>query len=258
MDLGLTDSVAIVTGASRGIGKGIAHALAREGCSLAICARGADDLNATADELREEGVDVLSVAMDVTDAEETKRLVAETMERFGAVHHYVGNVGGNRRGSFDELSDGDWQDIIDLNLMSHVRVARASVPHMRDAGGGSITFISSIFGRELGGAGLSLYNTTKSALISLGKVMAQELTPDGIRVNTVAPGSIRFEGGSWDRRVKEKPDEMKAFIAENLPIGRFGRVEEVADTVTFLASDRASLITGACINVDGGQSHSLI
>ena len=258
MDLGLTDSVAIVTGASRGIGKGIAHALAREGCSLAICARGAEDLKATAGELREEGADVLSIAMDVTDPEETTRLVEETVERFGAVHHYVGNVGGNRRGTFDELSDRDWQDIIDLNLMSHVRVARASVPHMREAGGGSITFISSIFGRELGGAGLSLYNTTKSALISLGKVMAQELTPDGIRVNTVAPGSIRFEGGSWDRRVKEKPDEMKQFIADNLPIGRFGRVEEVADTVAFLASDRASLITGACINVDGGQSHSLI
>lgn len=258
MDLGLTDSVAIVTGASRGIGKGIAHALAHEGCSIAICARGAEDLKATAKELREEGADVLSIAMDVTDPKETTRLVEETVEQFGAVHHYVGNVGGNRRGSFDELSDRDWQDIIDLNLMSHVRVARASVPHMREAGGGSITFISSIFGRELGGAGLSLYNTTKSALISLGKVMAQELTPDGIRVNTVAPGSIRFEGGSWDRRVKEKPDEMKQFIAENLPIGRFGRVEEIADTVAFLASDRASLITGACINVDGGQSHSLI
>jgi len=259
MDLGLTDSVAIVTGASRGIGKGIAHALAREGCSLAICARGAEDLTATADEIRDEtGADVLAIAMDVTDPEETSRLVEKTVDRFGAVHHYVGNVGGNRRGTFAELSDDDWRDLIDLNLMSHVRVARASVPHMREAGNGSITFISSIFGRELGGAGLSLYNTTKSALISLGKVMAQELTPDGIRVNTVAPGSIRFEGGSWDRRVKEQPDKMKEFIAENLPIGRFGRVEEVADTVAFLASERASLITGACINVDGGQSHSLI
>lgn len=259
MDLGLTDNVAIITGASRGIGKGIAHAMAREGCSIAICARGAEDLEAAAEEIREDtGAEVLSVAMDVTDPDETKALVEETVERFGAVHHYIGNVGGNRRGTFDELSDDDWRDLIDLNLMSHVRVGRAAVPHMREAGGGSITFISSIFGRELGGAGLSLYNTTKSALISLGKVMAQELTPDGIRVNTVAPGSIRFEGGSWDRRVKEQPEKMKAFIAENLPVGRFGRVEEIADTVAFLSSDRASLITGACINVDGGQSHSLI
>jgi len=258
MDLGLTDTVAIVTGASRGIGLGIAHSLAQEGCDLAICARGAEDLEAAAEELREAGADVLALSMDVTQPEEADRLVRETVDTFSAVHHYVGNVGGNRRGSFDELADKDWDDIIQLNLMSHVRVARAAVPHMREAGHGSITFISSIFGRELGGAGLSLYNTTKSALISLGKVMAQELTPDGIRVNTVAPGSIRFEGGSWDRRVKEQPEKMEAFIEENLPIGRFGRIEEIGDTVAFLCSERASLITGTCINVDGGQSHSLI
>lgn len=258
MDLGLKDNVAIVTGASRGIGKGIALSLAREGCHVAICARGAEDLEAAADEIREHDVEVLALPMDVTEPAEAKRLVKETVDQLGGVNLYVGNVGGNRRGSFAELSDEDWRHIIDLNLMSHVRVSRAAVPHMKEAGGGSIVYISSIFGRELGGAGLSLYNTTKSALISLSKVMAQELTPEGIRVNTVAPVSIRFEGGSWDRRVKERPDEMEQFIEENLPIGRFGRVEEVGDTVAFLCSERASLITGACINVDGGQSHSLI
>jgi 3-oxoacyl-[acyl-carrier protein] reductase len=258
MDLGLTDRVAIVTGASQGIGKGIAEALAREGCDVAICARTASDLEDAADDIREHGREVLAVPMDVTDEGEPERLVAETYERFGRVDVYAGNVGGNRRGNFEELSDEDWRDIIDLNLMSHVRTSRAAIPHMKEVGGGAICYISSIFGRELGGAGLSLYNTTKSALISMSKVMAQELTPEGIRVNTVAPGSIRFEGGSWDRRVKERPEEMKEFIAENLPVGRFGRVEEVADTVAFLCSDRASLVTGACINVDGGQSHSLI
>jgi 3-oxoacyl-[acyl-carrier protein] reductase len=109
----------------------------------------------------------------------------------------------------------------------------------------------------LGGAGLSLYNTTKSALISLSKVMAQDLAPE-IRVNSIAPGSIRFPGGSWDQRVEENPEAMEEFVDENIAIGRFGRAEEVADAVTFLCSERASLITGACINVDGGQSHSLI
>ena len=258
MDLGLTDKVVIVTGASQGIGKGIAEAFAREGCNVAICARTADTLEAAADDIRELGAEVLAVPMDVTDEGEPERLVAETAERFGRIDVYAGNVGGNRRGTFEELSDEDWRDIIDLNLMSHVRTSRAAIPHMKEVGGGAICYVSSIFGRELGGAGLSLYNTTKSALISMSKVMAQELTPEGIRVNTVAPGSIRFEGGSWDRRVKERPDEMKAFIDENLPIGRFGRVEEVADTVAFLCSERGSLLTGACINVDGGQSHSLI
>ncbi len=258
MDLGLTDHVAIVTGASRGIGRAIALRLADEGCHLAICARGEDDLNETAQEIEERGVECLALALDMTDKDAPARLVDETAERFGRINVLVGNVGGNRRGQFDELSDEDWDAIIDLNFKSHIRTSRAAIPHMRDAGGGSICYITSIFGRELGGAGLSTYNSTKSALISLSKVMAQELTPEGIRVNSVAPGSIRFPGGSWDRRVKEQPEKMKEFIAENLPIGRFGRAGEVADTVAFLVSERASLITGACLNVDGGQSHSLI
>jgi len=257
MDLGLHGRSATITGASRGIGKYIALALAREGCDVSICARTESALEEAAEEIRAEGAEVLALPMDVTEAGEPERLVEETYNRFGRVDIYVGNVGGNRRGDFEELSDEDWEDLINLNFMSHVRVSRAAVPHMREVDGASICYISSIFGRELGGAGLSLYNTTKSALISVSKVMAQELAPE-IRVNSVAPGSIRFPGGSWDQRVKEKPEEMKQFVEENIAIERFGRATEVADAVTFLCSERASLITGACINVDGGQSHSLI
>jgi 3-oxoacyl-[acyl-carrier protein] reductase len=257
MDLGLQDRVAIITGASRGIGKYIAQALAREGAHVAICARTASDLEDAADEIREEGSEVLALPMDVTEEGEPERLVEATAERFGRIDTYVGNVGSNRKGSFETLSDEDWAELINLNFMSHVRVSRAAVPHMRAVEGASICFISSIFGRELGGAGLSLYNTTKSSLISVAKVMAQDLAPE-IRVNTVAPGSIRFPGGSWDQRVKDDPEAMEAFVDENIAIGRFGRAEEVADAVTFLCSERASLITGTCINVDGGQSHSLI
>ena len=257
MDLGLDGRTAIVTGASRGIGKYIAQALAREGCDVAICARTESDLEAAADDIGTEGRDVLVLPMDVTEAGEPERLVEATAERFGRIDIYVGNVGGNRRGDFEELSDEDWENLINLNFMSHVRVSRAALPHMREVDGASICYISSIFGRELGGAGLSLYNTTKSALISVSKVMAQELAPE-IRVNSVAPGSIRFPGGSWDRRVKENPEEMKQFVEENIAIERFGQAEEVADAVTFLCSERASLITGACLNVDGGQSRSLI
>jgi 3-oxoacyl-[acyl-carrier protein] reductase len=257
MDLGLQDRVAIVTGASQGIGKYIAQALAREGCDIAICARTASDLEEAKAEIEEEGAEVLALPMDVTEEGEPERLVAETADKFGRIDTYVGNVGSNRKGSFETLSDEDWEDLINLNLMSHVRVSRAAIPHMREVEGASICYISSIFGRELGGAGLSLYNTTKSSLISLSKVMAQDLAPE-IRVNSIAPGSIRFPGGSWDQRVKENPEAMEEFVDENIAIGRFGRAEEVADAVTFLCSERASLITGACINVDGGQSHSLI
>lgn len=257
MDLGLHGRSAIVTGASRGIGKYIALELAREGCDVTICARTETDLEAAADEIAAEGADVVALPMDITDGGAAERLVDATADRFGRIDVYVGNVGGNRRGDFEELSDEDWEDLIDLNFMSHVRVSRAAIPHMRKVDGASICYISSIFGRELGGAGLSLYNTTKSALISVSKVMAQELAPD-IRVNSVAPGSIRFPGGSWDQRVKEQPKKMEEFVEENIAIGRFGRAEEVADTVTFLCSERASLITGTCLNVDGGQSRSLI
>ena len=173
MDLGLDGRTAIVTGASRGIGKYIAQALAREGCDVAICARTESDLEAAADDIGTEGRDVLVLPMDVTEAGEPERLVETTAERFGRIDIYVGNVGGNRRGDFEELSDEDWEDLINLNFMSHVRVSRAALPHMREVDGASICYISSIFGRELGGAGLSLYNTTKSALISVSKVMAQ-------------------------------------------------------------------------------------
>ena len=257
MDLGLQDRVAIVTGASQGIGKYIAQALAREGCDIAICARTASDLEEAKAEIEEEGAEVLALPMDVTEEGEPERLVAETADKFGRIDTYVGNVGSNRKGSFETLSDEDWEDLINLNLMSHVRVSRAAIPHMREVEGASICYISSIFGRELGGAGLSLYNTTKSSLISLSKVMAQDLAPE-IRVNSIAPGSIRFPGGRWDQRVKDNPEAREEFVDETLAIGRFGRAEEVADAVTFLCSERASLITGACINVDGGQSHSLI
>lgn len=258
MDLELSGKTAVVTGASRGIGKAIALGLAEEGVNLVICARGEEDLAATGRELEERGVGVEALLLDVTEPSAGERLVDAAVERFDRLDVVVNNVGGNRRGAFDELADDDWLDLLELNFLSSVRTARAAVPLMKRQESGVILFVSSIFGREAGGTGLSAYNTTKSALISVAKIMALELAPHGVRVNSIAPGSIRHPGGSWDRRVEEDPEGMRRFVADNLPIGRFGSAEEVADVVTFLVSERASLVVGACVNVDGGQSHSLI
>ncbi|MCY3630536.1 MAG: SDR family oxidoreductase [Rhodothermaceae bacterium] len=259
MDLGLKGKVAVVTGASRGLGKAIAMQLAAEGCRLVICARGEDVLSSAREEIIQlYDVPVLAKATDLTVPGQPQELIEAAVSEYGTVQLLVNNAGGNRRGKFADLSDQDWEDILTLNLKMHLRASRAAIPHMRNSGGGAILFVGSIFGREAGGSGLSIYNTTKSALMSAAKIMALELASDGIRVNTLAPGSIRFPGGSWDKRVKSDPEGMKTFIAENLPIGRFGTAEEIADVAAFLLSDRASLITGACLNVDGGQSRSLI
>ncbi len=258
MDLGLKGKVAVVTGASRGIGKGIALGLADEGCRLVICARGKETLESTAEELRKYGVEVLALPIDITNKDEVTILRDKTLSAFGTIDILINNVGSNKRGRFEDTLDKDWRMIVDINLLSHGEVSRLFLPAMKKQKSGSIIFISSIFGRESGGATLSIYNATKSALISMAKVMAVELAGEGIRVNSVAPGSIRFPGGSWDKRCIDDPEGMARLIERELPIGRFGTVEEVANVVCFLASEKAGLVSGACLNVDGGQSRSLI
>jgi len=258
MDLELRGSVALVTGGSRGIGLGIAQALAAEGCQLVLAARGEEGLRAAQEQLSRFGGEVMTHACDLTVPDAPQALAQAALARFGRVDILVNNVGGNRRKPFLETTEEDWALLLNWNLLAHVRLTRALLPAMRQAGKGVVIFIASIFGREAGGKKLSLYNTTKSALISLAKILSLEEAPHGIRVLSVAPGSVRFPGGSWDRRAQEDPQGIAQFVAQNLPYGRFGTVEEVANVVAFLASPKASLINGACIPVDGGQSRSLI
>ena len=256
MDLGLKNKVAVVTGSSRGIGRSIALGLADEGCRLVICARGEEALQETAQDVRGKGVDVVAVTADVVNNKGAERVVDHALRSFKRIDVLVNNVGGSNWKSFVEHTDEDWKALIDMNLFAAIRMTRLAVPVMEKQGSGSIIMISSIWGRELGGP--SSYNTTKAATIGLSKNLAKELAPKGIRVNTVAPGSVLFPGGGWDRRQKEDPKGMAAFVKQAMPLGRFGRPEEIANMVVFLASDRASLVTGTCINVDGCQSFSLI
>lgn len=254
MDFGLRGKVALVTGGSRGIGRAIAQALAAEGCMLSICARGEETLERTAQELRGSGVEVLATPADMTRLADIQRVVEQTAARFGTVHVLVNNVGGSRGGPAP--SDEDWQAALDVNLFAAIRTTRLVLPLMQRQAFGRIINISSIFGRESGGN--PTYNAAKASIISFSKTLALQVASQGITVNSLCPGSILFPGGSWGRRVEQDPEGMALFVKQNLPIGRFGRPEEIGAVAAFLASEQASLLTGAAINVDGGQSRSLI
>ncbi len=255
MDLGLRDKVALITGSSKGLGLASARALVAEGCRVAICARGAEALRAAAQDLERVAgrpAAVHAIEADVSTEAGAEAVVKGAVQTFGRLDIVVNNVGKAGGGDIVSATDAEWRDAFDQTLFPASRVSRAAEPHLRRAGGGVILMIASIWGRESGGR--MTYNAVKAAEISLGKAMAQQLARDNIRVNSVAPGSISFEGGSWWKRQQEDPQGIAEFIRREIPFGRFGKAEEVGDVVAFLASPRASWISGACITVDGCQS----
>jgi 3-oxoacyl-[acyl-carrier protein] reductase len=227
---------------------------------VCLCARGAEALEKAIAGIT--GADpgtrprVVAVAADVSKEEGARKVVDAALDAFGAIDILVNNVGTAKGSDLVKTSDAEWQEGFDQTLLPAIRMSRLVVPHMRSRAGGSIVMIASIWGRESGGR--MVYNAVKAAEISLAKAMAQQLARDGIRVNSVAPGSILFPGGSWDKRRQADPAGIEEFVRRELPFSRFGRAEEVGDVVAFLVSPRASWISGSCVTVDGCQSRSLI
>jgi 3-oxoacyl-[acyl-carrier protein] reductase len=257
MDLRLRDKVAVVTGSSRGLGLASARALAAEGCLVCLCGRSRATLDLAQTDVARSAVAadrVAAIAADVSTADGVKAVIDGTVAAFGGIDILVNNVGLARGATITETSDAEWQEAFDQTLFPAIRASRLAVPHMMQRGGGSIIIIASVFGREAGGR--MTYNAVKAAEISLAKSLAQQLASSNIRVNSVSPGSILFEGGSWWKRQQENPEAIAEFVKRELPFGRFGRPEEIGDVVAFLASPRASWISGTSIVVDGCQSRA--
>ncbi|MHB1134348.1 MAG: SDR family oxidoreductase [Chloroflexota bacterium] len=263
MDLGLRDKVAIVTAASQGMGKAVALGLAREGAKVAICSRRQEAISAAGEEIeRATGSEVLALAADVTRPEDIERVVASTMQRFGRLDVLVTNAGGPPAGKFDDFADdAAWQAAFNLTLMSVVRLVRAAVPHMRAQGGGRIINIQSLSVKQPIDS-LILSNAVRPGVIGLAKTLSFELAGDNILVNNVCPGRIataRVTENDQARAQREgrSLEEVTKQQQATVPLGRYGQPEEFANMVVFLASERASYITGATIQVDGGLFRGL-
>ncbi len=246
MDLGLRGKRVVVTGASKGIGRSIAEAFVTEGAAVAICARTAATLEATASELRAGGGTVFAATCDVGNADSLHAFLEAAHAALGGVDVLINNA------SAFATTDNEagWQAAFAIDIMASVRATTKVVPWMEAAGGGSIIHISSVSGVE--GGSPAPYAAAKAALFSHAKTMAVNLGPKNIRVNTVAPGSIEFPGGVWEM-VKNGMPAMYEGVRSSIPFGRLGRPEEVADVVVFAASPRASWLSGAVLAVDGCQ-----
>jgi len=251
VDYGIAGKVALVTAGTRGIGLGIAEALAREGARVAVIARTEADVVRIA-----KSIGGIGVAADLLSETDCARAVSETKQALGPIEILVNNFGARAGSSWNDTGPSEFEAAFRGNVVVSARMTALVLPGMIERGWGRVVVITSIFGREWGGA--PAYNVAKAGEISYVKSLAREVASKGVTVNGVAPGGIMFEGGGWHRREQADPQGIADFVKHEMPMGRFGTVEEVASVVAFVCSRQASLLNGASIPVDGAQGRSNI
>ena len=259
MELGIKGKYALVTGGSHGIGRGIALALAKEGCHVAICARNEERVANTVKEIEARGVKSIGIPADAMVLADIERVMKTVIDSWGTIHILVNNVGGGGRWGkeiVEETAEDVWLDVYSKNALAAIRFTMRAIPFMRRQKWGRVVTISALYGRE--GGGRPWYGMAKSAEITLMKTLAinPDLARDGITFNSVAPGGIMIPDTGWEREQRENPEEFKKMVDSQYPLGRLGTPEEIASVVVFLASEKASLVNGASIPVDGGEGKS--
>ena len=257
MDLGLREKVAIVTGSSGGIGFTVAHLLAVEGARVVVCARREAKLQEARDRIvKETGAEVLAVQCDVRRLDDVQRLVGDTLQRFGAIHILINNAGSVPSIKFTDVSDAQWYEYLERKLMGFLRVSREVVPHVQKAGWGRIINVAGTAGWEPSNTGMAV-GLNNAAVMNWTKSMSLQYASDGILVNTVAPGSIDTPRQVANRQRESEVtgrsvEELRKARVKDIPLGRLGRPDEVANLIVFLASECSSYVTGTCVTIDGG------
>ena len=258
MNLDLKERIAFIAGSSRGIGKAISRSFLQEGARVVISGRQKEAVDLTAGELQNEfnHDSIISIVGDLTDTETIQKSLRKVAEKWGGIDVVVANIGSGTAKMGWQLNVSDWASVFALNFFGTTTLMNEAIPYLAKRGRSSAVIVSSIAGVEGTNAPLA-YSSAKAALLNYGKNLSRIVASDGIRVNVVAPGNILFEGGSWEKHVKNRPEEVAHYIKAEVPMARFGKPEEIADFVVFLSSSRASFATGSCIVVDGGQTRAI-